>query len=197
MAKATGRGTTYFFEHQSKQFVLRHYLRGGLIGKVLDQQYVYTGLQRTRAWQEFTLLKHMTSLGLPCPTPIAAHIKKIGIYYRADIILSKIPQANDLYNLLQSTHIDSEIWRHIGQTIAKFHRQQVYHHDLNIHNIMLDASNQAWLIDFDKCSIKHGNKWKKANLARLHRSFEKEKANKGIEWSNSDWQHLLAGYHLT
>ena len=62
----------------------------------------------------------------------------------------------------------------IGQTIAKFHHHQIYHHDLNIHNIMLDIENEVWLIDFDKCGIRQGSNWKNSNMARLKRSFEKE-----------------------
>ena len=38
--QATGRGTTYFFKHNKNEYVLRHYRRGGLIGKVLSDQYM-------------------------------------------------------------------------------------------------------------------------------------------------------------
>ncbi|WP_158972537.1 3-deoxy-D-manno-octulosonic acid kinase [Paraglaciecola sp. L3A3] len=194
IGQATGRGTTYFFKHQNGEYVLRHYLRGGLVGKILDGQYVFTGLHRTRAWKEFNLLHHMANLGLPCPTPIAAQIKRVGLYYQADIILCKIPQAKDVFNILLEKSISPDIWQKIGQTIAKFHQQQIYHHDLNIHNIMLDHNNKAWLIDFDKCSVKQGEKWKSANLSRLHRSFEKEQRLKNIYWSENDWLALQTGY---
>ena len=39
--QTTGRGTTYFFQHNKNEYVLRHYRRGGLIGKVLSDQYMY------------------------------------------------------------------------------------------------------------------------------------------------------------
>ena len=70
--QAIGRGTTYFFEHNKNEYVLRHYRRGGLIGKMLSDQYLYTGPEQSRAWQEFTLLQHMCTLDLACPAPIAA-----------------------------------------------------------------------------------------------------------------------------
>ena len=44
--QATGRGTTYFFQHNKNEYVLRHYRRGGLIGKVLSDQYMYTGIEK-------------------------------------------------------------------------------------------------------------------------------------------------------
>ena len=193
--QAEGRGTTYFFKHHKDEYVLRHYRRGGLIGKVLQDQYLYTGLEQSRAWQEFKLLQHMQSLDLPCPKPIAAKVRKKGLYYQADLISTKIPGAMDLHHILLDSHLASDVWHKIGQTIAQFHNQQVYHHDLNIHNIMLDTELGVWLIDFDKCGIKQGDNWKKSNMARLNRSFEKEKRLNNIHWQLEDWEMLMSAYN--
>ena len=195
IGQAAGRGTTYFFKYAQKEYVLRHYLRGGLVGKLLSDQYLFTGLKNTRAWQEFNLLKKMCLKGLPCPEPIAAQITRHGLYYRADIILAKIQNANDLCHILQKQTVTSQTWQQIGHTIAQFHNQQIYHHDLNIHNIMLDDAQKPWLIDFDKCSIKHGSTWKAANISRLLRSFEKEKTLHNIYWQMTDWDTLLTAYY--
>ena len=194
--QAIGRGTTYFFQHNQHEYVLRHYRRGGLIGKVLSDQYLYTGLEQSRAWQEFKLLQHMQTLDLNCPAPIAAMLSKNGVYYRADIISAKIPEAQDLHHILLEANLSADMWQKIGQTIAKFHNQQIYHHDLNIHNIMLDAKQEVWLIDFDKCGIKSGNHWKQSNMSRLKRSFEKEQKLQNIHWQLSDWQILKSAYDL-
>lgn len=193
--QAIGRGTTYFFQHKKNEYVLRHYRRGGLVGKILSDQYLYIGLERSRAWQEFKLLQHMITLNLTCPTPIAAMLKKSGLYYQADIISIKIPYAQDLHHLLLEKSLTSDVWQKIGQTIAKFHNHQIYHHDLNIHNIMLDAEHRVWLIDFDKCGIKQGNNWKESNIARLKRSFEKEKRLRNIHWQQPNWEILVSAYN--
>jgi 3-deoxy-D-manno-octulosonic acid kinase len=193
--QAKGRGTTYFFQHHKNEYVLRHYRRGGLIGKVLSDQYLYTGLEQSRAWQEFKLLQQMQTLNLACPTPIAAKVSKSGLYYQAVIISTKIPRAQDLHHILLERSLTTEVWQKIGQTIAEFHNHQVYHHDLNIHNIMLDAEHGVWLIDFDKCGIKPGDNWKESNMARLKRSFEKEKRLKNIHWQLADWQMLMSIYN--
>jgi 3-deoxy-D-manno-octulosonic acid kinase len=193
--QAEGRGTTYFFQHNENEYVLRHYRRGGLIGKVLSDQYFYTGIEQSRAWQEFKLLQHMQTLELPCPIPIAAMLKKSGVYYQADIISIKIPNAQDLHQFLLEKALTKDVWQKIGQTIAEFHHHQIYHHDLNIHNIMLDAEHRVWLIDFDKCGIKQGHNWKKSNMARLKRSFEKEKRLRNIHWQLSDWQIIMSAYN--
>jgi 3-deoxy-D-manno-octulosonic acid kinase len=192
--QATGRGTTYFFQYNNNEYVLRHYRRGGLIGRILSDQYLYVGLEKSRAWQEFKLLQHMRTLDLTCPTPIAAMLKRRGLYYQADIISVRIPNAQDLHHILLEKRLSADVWQKIGQTIAKFHNHQVYHHDLNIHNIMLDAEHRVWLIDFDKCGIKPGNNWKKSNITRLKRSFEKEQRLRNIHWQLSDWQILVSAY---
>jgi 3-deoxy-D-manno-octulosonic acid kinase len=194
IGQAHGRGTTYFFVYQQQEFVLRHYLRGGLIGKVLKDQYWFSGLSRTRPWQEFHLLKYMRAKALPCPIPVAALVAKHGMTYRGDIILSKIPGAQDVFTLLLKASLGADVWQNIGQVIQRFHQHQVYHHDLNIHNIMLDEQSKPWLIDFDKCEIRQGDKWKAANLARLYRSLQKELAAKHIHWCDADWQSLRKGY---
>jgi 3-deoxy-D-manno-octulosonic acid kinase len=193
--QAKGRGTTYFFEHNKNEYVLRHYRRGGLIGKVLSDQYLYTGLEQSRAWQEFTLLQHMRTLDLACPAPIAAMLNRRGLYYQADLISTKIPNAQDLHHILLNQNLPEDVCQKIGQTIAEFHNQQIYHHDLNIHNIMLDNEQKAWLIDFDKCAVKSGSAWKSTNIQRLKRSFEKEQRLHKIHWQTADWQALLSAYN--
>jgi 3-deoxy-D-manno-octulosonic acid kinase len=138
----------------------------------------------------------MQTLDLASPTPIAAMLSKSGLYYQADIISTKIPDAQDLHHILLERSLTTDVIQKIGQTVAKFHHHQIYHHDLNIHNIMLDTEHNVWLIDFDKCGIKQGNDWKKSNMARLKRSFEKEKRLHNIHWQLADWQMLISAYNI-
>lgn len=192
---SVGRGTTYFFKHNDQEFVLRHYLRGGLIGKLLTDQYLFTGSENTRAQQERKLLQHLQSLGLPAPVPVASNITKKGFHYCADLITLKIPNAIDVHHILLEKTLSEEIWQRIGQTIAQFHQHQIYHHDLNIHNIMLDDSGKVWLIDFDKCTVKTGEEWKQQNVDRLLRSLQKEQQkSESYNYISQNWQELMAGY---
>ena len=41
---AEGRGTTFFIQHQDRDFVLRHYQRGGLVTRVSKEKYFWLGL---------------------------------------------------------------------------------------------------------------------------------------------------------
>ncbi len=193
---AKGRGTTVFIKPLNDIWVLRHFRRGGLIGKVLNDQYFYTGLARTRAFAEFKLLSAMKSMNLPVPTPIAAYVSKRGFFYRADLLTRLIPNSEDLHSVMCQRALTKQEWHHVGLTIARFHAAQIYHHDLNVRNIMLDAHQQAWLIDFDRCSKRKGESWKQDNIARLQRSLIKERGkHTAFHWSDTDWQCLLDGYH--
>ena len=193
--QAEGRGTTFFFQVSGQDLVLRHYRRGGLPGKILSDQFLFTGLSRTRAWREMSLLMQLQELDLPAPRPVAARVARHGWYYRSDIVTKRIDNASDMHDILSTHRPSPSTWQDIGATIALFHRNQVFHHDLNIHNIMRDNNGKIWLIDFDKCAIKAGDKWKQQNLARLLRSLNKEQQRvKGYHFNEGDWQHLLKGY---
>ncbi len=193
--EALGRGTTFFFHNAGKNMVLRHYRRGGLIGKILSDQYWYSGLNQTRPWRELMLLLKLQEYDLPAPRPVAAMVDKKWFYYRADIITMRIPDASDAHHMLQQHALPAENWQDIGRCIKRFHQHQIYHHDLNIHNIMLDNREKVWLIDFDKCSEKPGKDWKTANLKRLRRSLDKEKAKVPVfHFEDRNWQSLLQGY---
>lgn len=193
-----GRGITWFLNTSPElgvNTVLRHYRRGGLFGKIVKDRYVFNGIEKTRAYQEFSLLEKMRAWGLPVPRPIAIQIKKGIFCYRADIMLEKVENTRDLSQILQKENLTNEQYQQIGKLIRQLHDHQVHHTDLNIHNILLDASGRFWLIDFDKCYIdSENNGWKQNNLARLLRSFHKEQGRLNIKFSEQDWENLLKGY---
>lgn len=194
IGSAKGRGTTWFVAMQHIEAALRHYHRGGLFGKVVSDQYWFQGWHKTRSYAEFHLLAHLRQQGVNVPRPIAARAVKRGLVYQADLLSEKITNARDLVAVLQETPLDEQHYFLIGQEIAKVHRAQVNHTDLNIHNILIDDQDKVWIIDFDKCHQQSGEKWKEANLQRLLRSFHKEQQRFGIHWQKQQWQSLLAGY---
>ena len=200
---AQGRGTTWFVEHsnkntkQTKHWVLRHYYRGGLIGKIINDSYWFTSQMDTRAAREFSLLSDMQQLALPAPKPIACRVIRHGLFYRADLLSSRIEHAQDLVALLSKQPLSAQLWKRIGATIKRFHDNNIYHHDLNAHNILIDKNDDIFLIDFDRGEVRSNNQasWQKANMARLQRSFLKE-LNKlpTFHWQHDNWQRLLEGY---
>jgi 3-deoxy-D-manno-octulosonic acid kinase len=191
----TGRGHAWFIRDDDREYVLRHYCRGGLLAKINHDYYLWSGLSRTRAWREWDLLARMTELGLPVPQPFAAQVVRTGFVYRADLITCRIPQVQPLSECLQEAALNPETWQTIGRTLRRFHEHAVYHADLNAHNILIDNSSQVYVIDFDKGCIAPGNRWKESNLQRLKRSLQKLDAQYvQFYYRESDWQTLIAAY---
>lgn len=192
-----GRGTTWFLRHQQYEYVLRHYHRGGLVGRFNRDQFLYTGRRNTRVVREFQLLQQMFEQGLPVPRPIAGRIIRTGHFYTADLIIERIAGASDLVHLLEQGSLPRDTWVRIGELVARFHNAGIWHADLNAHNILRDAQGKLWLIDFDRGHQRSlDTRWPQANLDRLLRSFNKELGRLPVfQWEQArDWPPLLEGY---
>lgn len=195
--QAQGRGNAFAIDYGQKHFFLRHYRRGGMIAPLMQDKYVWTGLNSTRAWREFSMLHVMYAKGLPVPRPVAAHVQQIGPLYRADIVTEKIEHSTSLSNFMAQKEVEDDLWVKIGTCLRRFHLLGIVHADLNAHNILIDANECIWLIDFDKGVW---NKPKRAhqqsNLQRLHRSLAKvwphPQNHHGLARA---WKLLLQGYY--
>ncbi|WP_117235661.1 3-deoxy-D-manno-octulosonic acid kinase [Vibrio maerlii] len=192
LGSAQGRGTTWFVQTDKIAAALRHYRRGGLLGKLVSDSYWFSGWEKTRSYQELQLLNTLIEAGVNVPKPIAARAVKSGLTYRADLLSEKIPNAKDLVTILQEKPLSKEMYQKIGDEIRKMHAVQVNHTDLNIHNILIDDKDKAWIIDFDKCFVQQGDHWKKGNWNRLKRSFKKELEKKKIYWELDDFKYIQA-----
>lgn len=193
--QAHGRGVTYFVKHNMLNMVLRHYYRGGLIAKLINDAYFFTGIENTRPAKEFAILAQIQTWQLPAPRPIAFEVRRRLGFYRANILIEQIPNARDLVGILSNASLSDKLWQKIGQVIRQFHDKNIYHHDLNAHNIMLDDSDKVWLIDFDRAEVRADGDWKQANLDRLLRSFRKELGLiDGFNFSEEQFELLLEGY---
>ena len=191
-----GRATAWFFKHDDLTAVLRHYWRGGLVGKVLSDQYLYLGLKNTRVCKEFSLMIKLIELGLNVPKPIAARVSTSGLIYRGDIITQAVSGAKSLLDVLIERPLNSSELESIANTIALFHNKGVYHADLNINNILFDEAGNVFIIDFDRGEIRQPEtSWQQENIKRLARSFAKEQGrNEIMHWQQSDWQSLYCDY---
>lgn len=197
LGQSSGRNITWFVGTARFPLVLRHYYRGGLVGKLLHDSYLFTGWKQTRAYREFVLLQQLAELGLPACRAVAARIKRSGLIYRADLLMEQVSGGRDLVAHLQQGPLSVVHWQQIGKTLAEFHRHGVYHADLNAHNILLDEQGKVWLIDFDRGAIRAPQPgWQQQNIARLKRSFEKE-VNRldHFHYDDDCWSAMHSAYH--
>jgi 3-deoxy-D-manno-octulosonic acid kinase len=196
VGETNGRGRTYFIRINSSDWVLRHYHRGGMFAGVLRDNYLWTGMERTRAWKEWRMLHKLFEWGLPVPRPIAAQVVRSALTYKADLITERLQGTRSLTQVLSQQTLDDDGWKAIGSCIRRFHDSGVYHADLNAHNILLTEAKDVYLIDFDKSTLgAAAHVWRARNLARLQRSLTKlESLLDGFHYSEAAWQLLCAGY---
>lgn len=195
MATGSGRGQVHVEQRGPTSVVVRHYRRGGMMARISKDRFWGTEARSSRAMREYLLLRRMRAWNLPVPAPAAAHSQRYGLWQSADIMVKLLPGTSNLVQRLQSAQLTATEWHRIGQAIRRLHDHQVFHSDLNAHNLLLDDQGQAWIVDFDKCLIRTGEDWKPSNLARLQRSLRKEATRLApFHWSENDWLHLLKGY---
>jgi len=195
---AGGRGSTLFIRHDGQDWVLRHYHRGGLMGRWLDDEFPWLGLERSRPWREFLLLEELARRELPTPRPIAARILRSGAIYTADLITLRIPDVVPLSTRLAEQGLGEGGWRDVGRLVGQFHDQQVFHADLTAHNLQIDSTDRLFLLDFDRGRLMaDAGAWTRANLDRLKRSLRKISADGSLRFRDQDWAALLGGYAET
>ncbi|MEO7064045.1 MAG: 3-deoxy-D-manno-octulosonic acid kinase [Dokdonella sp.] len=193
---SAGRGEVAFVETPVGACVLRHYHRGGLAARMSADRYLWTGAARTRAFREFRLLADLVNLGLPVSPPVAARYVRDGLRYRADLLTRRIENAKTLAARLANASLDAVLAQQVGHTIARMHAANVWHADLNAHNILVDGNGVVWLIDFDRGRMRKPKMtWQQANIARLRRSLDKLGAKRHADFDSAFWHPLLAAYH--
>jgi len=191
---AGGRGTVAFVHDAGRRWVLRHYRRGGLVARFLDDTYVYTGESRTRAHAEFRLLRRLREWNLPVPAPVAARYVRSGLVYRADLITEELPTRLTLAQALESGPLAPATWRAVGRCIASLHARGVQHADLNAHNLLLGAGGEVYVLDFDSGRIRERGAWEGRVLARLRRSLAKvTRELPAGRCGDAEWSWLLEG----
>ena len=187
-----GRGSAWILDRGDAQWVLRHYRRGGVPGKLVRDRYVWIGLRLSRPWWEWRLLDALYKEGLPVPQPVAARVQRGGLLYRGDLITRRISGAHSLAERVSAGGEVRIPWAAVGRCIRRFHDAGVCHADLNAHNVLLDAADAVYLIDFDRGTRRQGGAWTSANLARLKRSLDKLSGQGGFNLAA--WGALLEGY---
>lgn len=198
-AQKGGRGGVAVIDTPAGECVLRHYRRGGAVATLMGDRYLWTGAASTRCFAEFRLLQSMRALGLPVPEPVAVRYRRRTLWYTADLVTRRIPRSTTLAERLTSTGIHAELAEEVGALVARFHREGVWHADLNAHNILL-APDGIYLIDFDRGRFRPpGEGWRLANLQRLRRSLLKLGAGEADErgFESGVWAAVLRGYERT
>ncbi len=169
---APGRGTSWFLESPAGPAVLRRYLRGGMVARVNHDRYLFRGLEASRPFREFDVLRRMAEDGLRVPAPLAAACFREGPFYRAALLTRRIAPVRALPECFADPHFD---WPRLGAELRAFFDAGMDHADLNARNILVhEDTGDAWLIDLDASRYTPGSPVDgSGQLSRLRRSLEK------------------------
>ncbi|MGM0915835.1 MAG: 3-deoxy-D-manno-octulosonic acid kinase [Pseudomonadota bacterium] len=190
--QAPGRGASLFLDAgNGEEWVLRPYRRGGLVARLSEARYLWTGLERTRAFRELCLTADLHARSLPVPRPVAADVTRHGLTYSAALITVRIPGARALASLLENGEADDDLLQRVGATIRRFHDVGLDHVDLNARNLLVGEEGKVWLIDLDRCRLRPDGAWKGRNLKRLESSVAKFVVPAAIECTI---EQITAGY---
>lgn len=192
-----GRGGAWRVRVNDVVAALRPYRRGGMVRHLIRSAYLWTGIERTRAFREFRLMHALHQEGLPVPRPLAARVVRTAFWYRAELLTEWLHGVHSLVSVLGTAEVPDDTWRRIGATLKAFHRAGVWHADLNAHNVLLDGTGRPFIIDFDRGSRSAPSRRRaRSNLARLKRSLEKVHATgRALYYSRAGWRALLEGYN--
>jgi 3-deoxy-D-manno-octulosonic acid kinase len=190
-----GRGGAWFIRTGEGDAFLRHYLRGGWAASMSRDGHLWRGINRVRSFAEFRLLRSLREKKLPVPMPFAAWYRREGLQYRAAILLQRLPGVQPLAVLAAQ---EQAPWEAAGQLVAQFHRAGLDHADLNAHNLLFDAQERGWMIDFDRSRLRiPATAWREGNLQRLQRSLRKQRGARGVEQVDAGFAQLRAAYDAT
>ena len=190
---AGGRGGAWFVDAPFGAAVLREYLRGGLAARLSRDSYVWHGADRTRSFAEFRLTRALLGLGLPVPRPIAACYRRSGASYSAAILVERLQGVQSLAQ--RADDPENAPWEQAGRLVARFHRAGLDHADLNAHNLLFDAADSGWMIDFDRSELRiPATAWRERNLKRLRRSLLKLRGKRTSAQVLQDFARLRDAY---
>ena len=190
-----GRGTVAFITTpHGQRWVLRHYRRGGLVARLLDDRYLWTGASRTRSFAEWRLLRQLLAWNLPVPRPVAARYQRVGPLYRADLLTAELPTRTTLAAALRTAPVSPDTWQAVGRCVGALHARGVHHADLNAHNLLLGTDGTVYVLDFDRGRVRQRGAWEQQVLARLQRSLQKVTTGlPGDRFGETQWAQLLRG----
>ena len=138
--------------------VIKHYKRGGILGRVVRRRYLKWG--KSRSQLEFELLLKARDLGINVPEPLL-YAKRGRLIYRAWLVTREIKQPLSLARLsLNDEKRTRQVMASVIDQISRLLDHGIWHVDLHPGNVMIDQSDRVFLLDFDKGSRYQRNRIK-------------------------------------
>lgn len=140
--------------------VIKQYVRGGILRYLRSTIHLRSCAHlrwgKVRSEEEFEVLELVRSLGIAAPEPIA-YAWRGGPLYRAWLVTRQITGHQ---TLAEVSRRDPEKARTLAKQLVplleQLIRNGIFHVDLHPGNVIVDAHNQLFLVDFDKARVVSG-----------------------------------------
>lgn len=152
-----GRVSPSFGEiSQLGRVVVKRYVRGGLIGKLIQQHISSFGFKRAK--NELNMLLELRRFGISVPKPIACACRS-GLLSESYLIMHEISNHRSLAGLSNAnTDILETALFKTASEVSKLIKHHILHVDLHPGNVLLNDQLELFLIDFDKAKFIKGSK---------------------------------------
>jgi 3-deoxy-D-manno-octulosonic acid kinase len=158
-AVLSGRNSvSYHLMDELGPVVVKHFKRGGLLGRLVRHRYLKWG--KSRSQLEFELLQKARELGINAPQPLL-FASRGRLIYRAWLVTSEIKKPLSLARLSVDDELRTrQVMASVIEQISRLMDNRIMHVDLHPGNVVVDSKDQVFLLDFDKGKIHRGNKTK-------------------------------------
>lgn len=136
--------------------IVKHYRRGGMLAHLISKTYLKVGKPRSQL--EYELMRIVEKLGVRTPEPIA-YAYKGGLFYRAWLVTREVEQALSMAQLSRIAPERVATAMHtLGRQVDLLVAHRIRHADFHPGNVLVDHSNQVYIIDFDKARFYGGRR---------------------------------------
>lgn len=152
----SGRGRTVrLLLNGIGRVVIKHYRRGGVLGRVVSHRYLRLGA--TRCENEFQMLLRVRAMGVSAPEPILFAYRG-SLLYKAWLVTREVERSKSLFQLAQEGGVQGgldpvAITEKVADLVTRLIVNGVKHVDLHPGNVLIDEHGDVFLIDFDKAQI--------------------------------------------
>lgn len=153
--------------------VVKHYLRGGVLQRLIQRSYIRWGA--CRSCREFEMLQAVRALGVSAPEPIL-YASQGKFLYRAWLVMREIEQAESLASVSmrdesQAVALIAPLVNHLSILI----QNRIFHLDLHPGNVVIGSGQSIHILDFDKAKYHEGglNQLRDSYLRRWRRAVIK------------------------
>lgn len=199
--QTVGRAAVYLFrETDGVNWVVRHLTHGGLLGRFTGDRFARSN--RPRPFNELIVAHSLRENGVATPLVVAACVFDSGLCYRGEIVREEVAGARDLAEVLYGAEGEKTrmpAMAAAGTLVGLFHRVGLMHTDLNLKNILINATDghmRAHIIDLEKSQLRShlGTGDRNRMLARMRRSASRfeERGNRAL--LSTDWKAFDDGY---